>query len=187
MHLRVKKMNIDIFTHAPPLGKNTRQVLIITHQAEEISLIPERIFFRKSTPAELGGGGRGDYENWIMSTKSKMITGTTVKWVMLPCRGKENLITEQNELKLQKKLVEEGRDNLKYQYKQCLQQINESKDGHEASLKECGELKRLLKDAEMEKQVAWSSANELRELVKMTESTVKFCAYNKLGNCFRHF
>ena len=52
---------------------------------------------------------------------------------------------------------------------------------------ECGELKRLLKDAEMEKQVAWSSANELRELVKMTESTVKFCAYNKLGNCFRHF
>ena len=106
---------------------------------------------------------------------------------MLPCRGKEKLITEQNELTLQMKLVEEGRDNLKYQYKQCLQQINESKDGHEASLKECGELKRLLKDAEMEKQVAWSSANELRELVKMTESTMIFCAYYKLGNSSSHF
>ena len=106
---------------------------------------------------------------------------------MLPCRGKENLVTEQNELKLQMKLVEEGRDNLRHQYRQCVRQMNESKDGHEASLKECGKLKRLLKDAEMEKQVAWSSANELRELVKMIEGTMKLCAYFKLGHFFRHF
>ena len=187
MHLRVKKMNIDIFTHAPPPGKNTRQVLIITHQAEGNFSHPREDFFSKIHPSRTWWWGEGGLWKLNNVNNKKMIIGTTVKWVMLPCRGKENLITEQNELKLQMKLVEEGRDNLKYQYKQCLQQINESKDGHEASLKECGELKRLLKDAEMEKQVAWSSANELRELVKMTESTVKFCAYNKLGNCFRHF
>ena len=87
-------------------------------------------------------------------------------------RNKEMLLTEQNELKLKMKLLEEGRDNLKYQYKQCVQQVNETKDGMEASVKECCELKRLLKDAEKEKQVAWTSANELRELVKLTEGTM---------------
>ena len=53
-------MNIDIFTHAPPLGKNTRQVLIITHQAEGNFSHPREDFFFENLPQQnlvVAGGG----------------------------------------------------------------------------------------------------------------------------------
>ena len=86
------------------------------------------------------------------------------------------LIKEIGELRLQLKIVEESRGTLNREFKESQRKLSENKDLLEGSQKETSELKRLLKDAEMEKDVAWSSANDLRDLVKSTEGIfLRFC------------
>lgn len=78
---------------------------------------------------------------------------------------------ELNAMKLQVQMLEDGRDVLNRDHKQAKRDLVESKELIELSQKDISELKRLLKDAEMEKEVAWTSCNELRELVKATEGS----------------
>ena len=65
IHLRVKKMNLDIFTCASP------QVLIITSKAEGNVLIAPRQRFFKSlfSSCKKGRGGGGNFGLWVTFSK----------------------------------------------------------------------------------------------------------------------
>lgn len=72
-------------------------------------------------------------------------------------------------MKLHVQMLEESRDVISREHKQVKRELSEGKELLELSQKDVSEFKRLLRDAEMEKEVAWTSSNELRELVKATE------------------
>ena len=74
-----------------------------------------------------------------------------------------------NDLKHQIKKLEETNGDLSLGQKQLKREIHESLDQLDNSHKECGELKRLLKDVELEKETALNNANDLTEIIKSSE------------------
>ena len=62
MHLQIKKLNLNIFTHVP--SKTLPQVLIITPTQKKFTLpLPGCFFFLKICPPPVeSGGGRGNYQ-----------------------------------------------------------------------------------------------------------------------------
>ena len=75
---------------------------------------------------------------------------------------------EKSDLKQQLKKLEEMHGDLSRDHKQLKRQMNET--GEELdSVGEVGEFKRLLKDMELEKEIARNSANDLKEFVKNRE------------------
>ena len=100
MHLRVKKLDLQIFTHAHP-GKFLPKVLIITPRQREITHSPlAAMFFWKSvSPSRLGVGGR-DYAisifelsfvfyhfHWIGIIKLLLLLANSSGWnVNLKCQ-----------------------------------------------------------------------------------------------------
>ena len=79
------------------------------------------------------------------------------------------LTKELDELKLQSRITAESRDNSQRESKQLQFELVRNKELVDTGNKDNLELKRVLKDAEMEKVFALTSANELRELIKATE------------------
>jgi hypothetical protein len=65
--------------------------------------------------------------------------------------------------------MEENQGDLSLDFKQTKRSLNDACEQLGASQKETAELKRLLKDVELEKQVAWNSASDLKEHVKTAE------------------
>ena len=53
--------------------------------------------------------------------------------------------------------------------KQLKREMNETRDQLDNSHKECVELKRMLKDTELEKETALNSVDDLKEIIKTAE------------------
>lgn len=74
-HLRVQKLNLNIFTLAPP-GKSLPQVLIITPRQGEITHLPREHFFKNQFPAS-SRKRKGNYCQQLSLVLHEMYPGPT--------------------------------------------------------------------------------------------------------------
>ena len=99
-------------------------------------------------------------------------------------RTKENLLNEITDLKHQLKKLEETNGDMTLNQKQLKREINETCDQLDNSHKECTELKRMLKDTELEKETALNSVDDLKEIIKTAEGMYTF-SINRFHIVFR--
>ena len=118
---------------------------------------------------------------WTLLTLTKNIPYKFTLFTSFIYRNKENLLTEVSDLKHQIKKMEENQGDLSLDFKQTKRALNDTSEQLEASQKETAELKRLLKDVELEKQVAWNSAGDLKEHVKSAEGMFTYSSLSVSG------
>ena len=110
----------------------------------------------------------------------------SLTFLSLPSRTKENLLNEMTDLKHQIKKLEETNGDMSLGHKQLKREMNETRDQLDQSHKECVELKRLLKDAELEKETIRNNVDDLKEIIKNAEGMTSLLSQvnSKHERCF---